>query len=271
MAGALQRLIGWDSAVETRGKAGDMTLATNWASGPREPHLGDGEVHVWLADLEQINWNEGELASLLSRDERIRADGFHRAVDRRRYIAVHGLLRNLLAAYVGSNPQELQFTNTPVGKPSLTSAPRPVFFNLSHSEGTALIAVAVGREVGIDAEATQSGEEWPGAAPVALTDRELAALSAVREEGIPSTFVAWWTAKEAYLKARGWGLADLLTIELQMSATGDLTLLADHRDPLAVSAWSFLRLPAIPGYEAHLVVQGGDARRVCWRADGILT
>src|SRR6266851_2349765 len=95
---------------------------------------------------------------------RRRARGFASERDRLRYAAAHGLLRRLLGAALDEPALALVFKYGPRGKPMIAT-PRPLglptlHFNLSHSEGWAMFALAWNREVGIDLEAaTRLGDE----------------------------------------------------------------------------------------------------------------
>src|SRR5438093_11933609 len=112
------------------------------------------EVQVWFVHLDDVSVDEACCYRLLSSDEQNRAGRFAFCDDRRRYIASHAILRSVLASHLLVLPEELQFSKGLNGKPALTTIPgHPrVEFNLSHSEGMALIAVARERQVGVDVE-----------------------------------------------------------------------------------------------------------------------
>src|SRR5262249_39983594 len=112
------------------------------------------EVHVWRVAIDRSADEVRELARLLDRDERARASRFHAARDLGRYVAGRGALRVILARYLAEHPSRLPLRVGPFGKPVLEGAegPEALQFNLSHSDGLAVIAVAYGRRVGIDLE-----------------------------------------------------------------------------------------------------------------------
>lgn len=140
-------------------------------------------------------------------------------------------------------------------------------FNLSHSEGLALFAVSLNQEVGVDIESVKWGTEMRNLAGIALTAAEAKLLSRLPQDSIPSTFIACWTAKEAYLKARGKGLRDLQEVELTLTASGVPQFLADRSAPRAVDEWGLVPLPMIPGHEACLAVRARTRRLACWRLE----
>ncbi|MGB9449720.1 MAG: hypothetical protein WBV50_04150, partial [Candidatus Acidiferrum sp.] len=83
-----------------------------------------------------------------------RADQFLFATDRNHFVAAHGITRNILSGYLQTSPETLSFSVGPNGKPVLSrkTDSLDLRFNLSHSHGLAMLAVALGREVGIDVE-----------------------------------------------------------------------------------------------------------------------
>lgn len=107
----------------------------------------------------------------------------------------HARLREILAAETGSDPQGLSFVRDPGtrGKPRLAGAPADLSFNLSHTHGLIAIAVARGREVGVDVE-------WLG--------RKL--RSAGDDPAGKRAFLRNWTRREAYAKMTGEGLSRVL-------------------------------------------------------------
>jgi len=164
-------------------------------------------VHVWRADLDEPPVERETLARTLSEDERARAGRFHRPRDRNRFVAGRGLLRVLLGVALGCPPSSLRFRYNACGKPALAAGDTHLGFNLSHSDGTALFALAWGREVGVDIERVRP--EIPAAS---LAERFLpadaaAALLSLSPAHRPEAFTQAWVRREAYLKALGTGFS----------------------------------------------------------------
>lgn len=167
--------------------------------------LQDGEVHVWRWDLDR----EAARPALLSEDELARIQRFHFAPDARRWAACRTLLRVTLGHYLDLAPESLKFTLGPWGKPGLRGC--PLRFNVSHSGGAALLAVAWRREVGVDLERISRVLSPEELASQVLSRREQAWLRDQAPEQRESAFLTLWTAKEAYVKATGQGLSFPLT------------------------------------------------------------
>src|SRR6185295_4538539 len=117
------------------------------------PELSLRDVHVWRIDIEHPPAGL-DLLEILSPDERTRAARFVRPPDRQRYTVSHAGMRVVLGAYLGIPTERVEFTARPGGKPELAPAAgsSPLRFNLSHSDGLAMLAVARQREVGVDVE-----------------------------------------------------------------------------------------------------------------------
>ncbi len=166
--------------------------------------LEDG-VHIWRWDLDR----EKACPALLSGNELARMERFHFAPDARRWAACRTLLRVTLGRCLDLAPESLKFTLGPWGKPGLRGC--PLRFNVSHSGGAALLAVAWRREVGVDIEEVSRALSPEELAPQVLSSREQAWLRDQEPEQRGAAFLTLWTAKEAYVKATGQGLSFPLT------------------------------------------------------------
>jgi 4'-phosphopantetheinyl transferase len=151
-----------------------------------------------------------QMLSLLDADEAARARRFVHEADRAVYVASHARLRELLAIECGCAPQELRFVRGPFGKPALCPGhAQPLLrFNLSHSRGCAVIALTRdGSEPGVDIEAVERFDAMHEARSLFMTPAECAALADMHPLQRRDRLARSWTAKEAYTKAEGRGLA----------------------------------------------------------------
>lgn len=244
--------------------------AGGWGDPPATLVLGSQEVHVWQVFLDDAAWAVEQPRATLSPDERRRAGNFAFARDRRRFEVRRGVLRLLLARYLGGAPRAVELRDGPRGKPELAVAPGDsrVEFNCSHSHGLALYAFTWGRRVGVDVEAARPLPEAHGIAEMCFSPRERSELAALSPGGLGEAVVYGWTMKEAYVKAVGDGLATPLEgIEVSVTPTGPPALRAIDGDSGKASGWSLHTLSLEPRYVAALVVEGGDAYQLnCWTA-----
>lgn len=124
-------------------------------------------IDLWPLTLTGQDTEYGRCLDWLDQQERERAARFLRQQDRERYVLAHGGLRFILGLYLGLDPARIEFGSTATGKPTLAGL-RPenaaLTFNLSHAHGNAMVAVAQGRDVGVDLEMirrTWRRSSWP--------------------------------------------------------------------------------------------------------------
>jgi 4'-phosphopantetheinyl transferase len=160
------------------------------------------ELHVWPLVLRQLPEN---LLPEASAAERARAARFRREEDAQRYLVAHRALRGILGRVTRA---PLDFAVAEQGKPFLPAAPE-VRFNLAHSGGMALVAVALEIDVGADIERVRAMPDYAAVAGRFFPPGEAAALAAVPEARREGDFFRRWTRIEAVLKARGVGLYGL--------------------------------------------------------------
>ncbi len=114
--------------------------------------LPSGTVHLWYMSVTDTRILLDNHLSVLDEEEKYRANRFHFEPDRTRFILAHGSLRSLLARYTGSDPALIRFKQNRYGKPFLQHPHSPVQFNVTHSAGFIIHAVAHGTELGVDVE-----------------------------------------------------------------------------------------------------------------------
>ena len=218
---------------------------------------GDEEVHVWQAGLEMSAGWLDELRATLSADELTRAAHFHFARDRARFVAAHGIVRDILGRYLEVAPARLEFSSNEYGKPALAGDFRDsLSFNLSHSGDLVVIAIARGREVGIDVELYAPDRADQAVAANYFSPAEVARLRAVPESLRARAFFNCWTRKEAYIKARGMGLSiPLDSFDVSLAPDEPAALLRTLASADA-KAWQLRHLELGEKYIGALVASG---------------
>ena len=215
-------------------------------------------VHVWRVNLRAAAARLAAHTAVLSADERYRAEGMASPHLAARFASARGALREILGSYLGIPPARLLFVQNAFGKPALAvTGPAPdLRFNLSHSGDVMLVAIARGRDVGIDVEECLDARVSDEIAALCFSPGELEALRSLPASDRTRAFYATWTRKEAYVKARGVGLSlplDSFTVSVGAHEPPRL-LAADRAEDVA--RWSLISLPAGPHHEAALVVEG---------------
>ena len=146
---------------------------------------------------------------LLSPDEHERMARFVFERDRVRFLLTRALVRTTLSRYAPVAPADWHFIANAHGRPEILDRPAGVpdlRFNLSHTDGLIACAVTIGREVGIDVEHVGRRLTQDVAARF-FAPAEVAHLQSLPADQQERVFFDYWTMKEAYIKARGFGLA----------------------------------------------------------------
>src|SRR2546430_15182480 len=113
--------------------------------------LASDEVHIWCASLDVPPETSARLHATLTPDERTRSARFHFERHRQRFIVARGVLRYLLGRYLQAQSSQVSLVYNEFGKPDLgPEFANRLKFNLSHSAGLALIAIAAASNVGVD-------------------------------------------------------------------------------------------------------------------------
>jgi 4'-phosphopantetheinyl transferase len=211
-------------------------------------------VHLWRRRLDASAEELSAYYPLLSSEEQERALRFR--VERRRteFVLTRGTLRTLLAQYLGITPQEVQFRYEVRGKPALEGE-SGLCFNVSHTDGLALMAFVMRRTIGIDVENLVRGVDAQRLAERFFSERERQVLRPLRGDELQAAFFRCWTRKEAYIKAKGDGLSlalhefDVSIVEQDRDA-----LLATRPDPTEAARWTVCDVPMGTGYVAAVAV-----------------
>ncbi len=238
-----------------------VSASTSWSS-PAGDFCGQpppGGVDIWRARLDLVPAETEALSGLLSKDEQNRAARFRYPVHRGRFIASHGILRNILSRYLGQSPESIRYSANAHGKPYLRDLCRGTDFrfNLSHSQDMALYAIAVDREVGIDVEHPGRSGKTLDIAARFFAPVEAAAIGELPERLRKKAFFACWTRKEAYLKARGSGLSaplDQFAVSVHPEAPPALLYAAWNAE--APVEWTLFDVDPGGGYMAAVAVEG---------------
>ena len=168
------------------------------------------EVHVWVSRDDAADETRlREYRELLTDDEAARCDRFYRQGDRVRFLMARAMVRTMLSRYVPVDPAAWRFRIQDHGRPEVAELPPgapDLRFNISHTEGLVACAVTVGRDVGVDVEFINRTLTYD-VADRFFSPQEVADLRALPEDEQPVVFFDYWTLKEAYIKARGLGLA----------------------------------------------------------------
>jgi 4'-phosphopantetheinyl transferase len=218
--------------------------------------LPSEEVHIWYTELTVPRNGADALLDLLSADERARTSRFQLSGPRSQFLMSRAFLRLALGRYLQVGPREIEFRTTAHGKPEL-AINSDIRFNLSHCVGAAILAITRDRQVGVDVERIREDVDVKALADRFFSRQESEWLRSLpASDRIPS-FFSCWTAKEAYIKARGEGLSLSLSSFgiMPRSDSSKLQLEVDN-NPEESRRWSMWQLELGPGLHGALAVEG---------------
>ncbi len=231
---------------------------------------GEREAQVWIGSVASAAGCIGQFQELLSDDENARASKFRFEKNRHEFVVGRGMLRTLLASYLDTSAAKLRFTYSEHGKPRLHDAEKngTLTFNLSHSDGVILCAFARDHKIGVDVEKMREDFSVEEIAERFFSDGERNTLRTVPVEHRRQAFFNCWTRKEAYIKARGEGLAlPLHQFDVSLSPGQPAALLSTRPDTDEASRWWLHDLEVSRGYAAALAVKigldTGKLRSIC--------
>lgn len=175
--------------------------------------MGKIRIDLWEFDLKLMADRE-DWWRWLSEDERDRAQRYRRSGDRQRFVTARGVVRQRLGELLDRAPESLRFDYGAHGKPMIApdlQRSRSLQFNTSHSGEFLLLGCSWDGAIGVDLEAPRplSDRQILKLAQRFFLPPELECLERCEGEARSALFLRYWTCKEAYLKATGWGLSAL--------------------------------------------------------------
>lgn len=155
-----------------------------------------------------------QLQYLLSPDEEVKAERARTDTDKLQREVVRGVLRLLLSKHGHLAPQDWRFEYGEKGKPRLTQEQQAIAkidFNMSHSGDWLLVGIIDGVcepcEFGVDIERERENTNIYPILNHYFAKPEVDELMSLPESVRRERFFDLWALKEAYIKAKGLGLA----------------------------------------------------------------
>jgi 4'-phosphopantetheinyl transferase len=175
----------------------------------REESLKSGQVLVHALPLDRGSMKA--VWPFLSHDEQSRAASYGRELDGMRFAISRTLLRGVLGLYTGINPCDLVFLYGPCGRPRLSlDQAVDLDFNLARRDDCCVIALALGRRIGIDLESCLSSEIVEATLKMFSKDDGFS-LDEAQGDDCNVLLIEEWTSQEARAKAIGTGLCEMVT------------------------------------------------------------
>ncbi len=145
--------------------------------------------------------------SRLPADERERFRKYRHPLAAYQFLTGRLLIRAWLEAVSGTAASEWQLIEGARGRPAIAYPPSPWSFNLAHSGGMVACVLSRLPDVGVDLEHLDRRPMARDLYRRFCSPAEIADIERQPEEARMRRFLTYWTLKEAYLKARGLGIA----------------------------------------------------------------
>jgi 4'-phosphopantetheinyl transferase len=237
----------------------DFPAPGNPDGGPVALASAFADVALWWAPLAATDREITRISTWLAPAEHARAARFGRAELSHRYIAGRALLRWILGRTIGMPPAGVPIVRGARGRPQI-EGDSGIDFNVSHTEGVALIGIARQWRIGVDVERAGRSVRADGLARKFLTAAEQATLAPLAEAERRTRFLRYWTCKEAMSKATGDGLsAPFRDLDVKLADTIELV---HGPAPYEPSRWRLHAVGVPDGYVATLALWSGAGRRL---------
>lgn len=182
-----------------------------WKKNPEPwPRLDKDAVIVFYLSHISNPKTQSVALSILDGEEIKRAQAFHFEKDRIRFANVRAALKMLIAQFYLKKHEDISIIYSEYSKPMLLGE-NSLRFNVSHSLDSALLVFSLTKDLGVDLEGVAADRNIDSIAKKHFSVEECAYIFEVgANEGV-QRFFQLWTAKEAFLKAKGKGLWAELT------------------------------------------------------------
>ena len=221
-------------------------------------------VHIDLVDtasaaaLDKLD----SYKTLLSKDEHERMARLVFDRDQCAFVITRAHVRTMLSRYAAIAPADWCFIENVHGRPEILDAPPgtpDLRFNISHTDGLIACAVTIGREVGVDVEHIGRHLTHDVAGRFFAAD-EVSDLRRLPFEDQQRVFFDYWTLKEAYIKARGFGLAlPLADFAFKLNPPGPPAITFEPSLEDDPSTWQFMQDWPTPQHRLGLAVRRNGA------------
>src|SRR5438876_2515065 len=128
------------------------------------PNIPAGVARIWHWPLDVSALEVADLKKVLSPDEMERAERYRFDQHRNEFILTRAVLRIVLASYTAQSPESLSFDYSAQGKPALKNGPPDLRFNVSHTEGLAVLRLEGSERTGVTRKRSgpnPAEQNWP--------------------------------------------------------------------------------------------------------------
>lgn len=222
-------------------------------------NLTNAQIDLWFANEGDFDFDElvSHCLGWLTDKEMIRYERFYFDRHRKELLLGKALVRTVLSKYCDKDPAEWLFEENEYGKPALASEhDEDIHFNLSHSGDRLVLAVSRHEYLGVDIECCAKSRRVEKIADRYFTESELGPLLGLEGSAQLDRFYDLWTLKEAYIKARGMGLAlSLQQFGFLLEENGLMSLQLDSMMDDEIKGWQYWQLDTGSDYKLALATK----------------
>ena len=171
-------------------------------------HYEENNIEIWYGYFNNYIDHIQYLNSLLSEQEMSRLQKFVFEKEKLMYTVSHGILRIILGNKINIAPEQINYHFNQNEKPFVDIP--DCYFNLSHTNNFFTIGFSNKHTVGVDTETHNRKMDWEHVAKLFFSESEVQSIYAALPHEQLKTFIAYWTRKEAILKAIGCGMVNNL-------------------------------------------------------------
>jgi 4'-phosphopantetheinyl transferase len=223
------------------------------------------EVYLWYVLAERITdfLLIERYRTLLSPEETEQERSFDFEEDRLHFLITRALVRTVLSSYTGHDPSSWKFARTPHGKPAVVAPQVDLQFNLARTRELVICAINHQRQLGVDVENIEQEVDHSSLARKYFAPSEVTALDHLPLPERRAAFFELWTLKEAYVKARGEGLALRLdSFALTRSPGGAIRIEPTIQVPVDPRDWQFASILLAGRYQIGLAVEATHSEQL---------
>ena len=234
----------------------------------RSLQVGDAHIYVVRAEGPMDPGVRAECWEWMDGHERARHDRFRVEHARDQHILARALVRTVLSRYVPVDPGAWRFTATDKGRPEIAGPEDvpPLRFNLSHTRGLLACVVTLESDAGIDVEWIHRKGRTVDVADRYFSPIEVKALHRLPVRAQRDRFFDLWTLKEAYIKARGLGLAlPLRKFSMHVDEDRSVSITMDPSIGDVPEGWYFQLFDPTDTHRLAVGIRGGHAAKVRFR------
>lgn len=164
-------------------------------------------MNLYISSFDSMIWNENDdlMFKKLNYRQQNKCLKYKKTADRKNYLYSRILLRTYLPQYTGIHYQDIIFKREKYGKPIIEKS--DIYFNLSHTMGMTVLAIASGKSVGIDVEYVRNiSDTGYKIMKKCFHPEEIKYIHKKENKSFDEAFFTIWTRKEAILKRNGTGM-----------------------------------------------------------------